>query len=338
MSYDEVPWEWIEFKKIGDTIHKLGMNARVGRAQDAMLLAEELRKTRFILSSQELHEQYSTIFLKICSYLDNNLQVIQAATRAYFILQHCKAGLSEDRFKLTVYPKKSGIQVGFTCDVFDGIQTARFFIKTHQYGPTNDNPRSVKPPDSKEIFVYKLLFNLGIGPEVHFIVPIHGSNMTIYIATRECELTLLSQLVDDSLNTKSLVQLDLISRVLCLCDCTTNSSNCGIVYGKPMVVDFRIETRCEGYVQSDIVHNFFAGNGEYKYTGVMASAMGIPQEYKLSILKESLLEWDLLDTIGRTFLEVQRSIGKLVEVIRVDDELKRYVADVKASIKLLSQL
>jgi hypothetical protein len=86
------------------------------------------------------------------------------------------------------------------------------------------------------------------------------------------------------------------------------------------------------------VHNFFAGNGEYKYTGVMASAMGIPQEYKLSILKESLLEWDLLDTIGRTFLEVQRSIGKLVEVIRVDDELKRYVADVKASIKLLSQL
>ena len=82
----------------------------------------------------------------------------------------------------------SGIQTGFICVVDNGTHSDRYFIKTHQHGPTNETLKSVKRPDTKELFVYKLLNLIGIGPEAHFIIPSHGSKMTIYIATKDCNL------------------------------------------------------------------------------------------------------------------------------------------------------
>jgi hypothetical protein len=54
-----------------------------------------------------------------------------------------------------------------------------------------------------------------------------------------------------------------------------NSSNCGQVDGKPMIVDFRIEKQSGGYFKSDILTK---GNGEFNYSGLMAEAVRIPQE------------------------------------------------------------
>ena len=220
----------------------------------------------------------------------------------------------------------------------DGNQTTRYFIKTHQHGPTQDNPKSLKPPDSKEMLIYKFLQNIGIGPDVHFIVPSHGSKMTIYIATKDCHLALLSQLTKETANIKALVQLDLISRILCLRDCATNTSNCGQVGGKPMIVDFRIENQSGGYFKSDIVDRFYDGNGEFNYSGLMALAVGITQEEKACILRESLQAWNLLDSIDRTVLEMNQLIEKIAAKIKLDDDLQRYVQDVKATIGILSQV
>jgi hypothetical protein len=99
--------------------------------------------------------------------------------RNTFFARHCKAGLDERLFQVSFSPKKSGIQIGFICDVSDGCQTIRYFIKTHQHGPTQDNLKSLKPPDTKELFIYKLIFHLGIGPEVHF-VPSHGKDDNLH--------------------------------------------------------------------------------------------------------------------------------------------------------------
>ena len=82
---------------------------------------------------------------------------------------------------------------------------------------------------------------IGIGPQAHFIIPSHGTKKTIYIATKDCHLVLLSNLTKDTANNNALLQLDLISRILCLRDCATNSSNCGQVCETAMIVDFRIE-------------------------------------------------------------------------------------------------
>ena len=224
-------------------------------------------------------------------------------------------------------PKKSGVQIGFICDISDGGQTTRYYIKTHQYGPTEDNLKSMQPPDTKEMFIYKLLHHIGIGPEVHFIVPSHGSKMTIYIATKDCHLKLLSQLTKDTMNTKALVQLDLISRILCLRDCTTNSSNCGQVNYKPMIVDFRIEKQSGGYIKSDILNKFYQGNGESNYSGLMAEAVGIPQEQKSLFLIDSLQEWNLVEMIDEIVLKMHPLTQKIGTKLKFDDDLQRCEGD-----------
>ena len=338
MYEDENQWKWNKFVEIGSTMQNMRGVIRAERAQDALVLARVLRRTEFLVGSKERFETYETLLPKIASYLDGNTEVIQNAVEKYFLIRHCYARLDENLFQVSFSPKKSGIQSGFTCVVSNGSQKIRYFIKTHQHGPTEENPKSVQPPDSKELFIYKFLHNIGLGPEVHFIVPSHGSKMTIYIATKDCHLTLLSNLTGDTANTQALVQLDLISRILCLRDCTTNSSNCGQVDGKPMIVDFRIEKQSSGYIKSDILDKFYTGNGEFNYKGIMESAIAIPQEEKLSIIRESLQTWNLFFNIDKTVTEIDQLIRKLVSKIIVDDDLERYVLDVKENIKILSQV
>jgi hypothetical protein len=339
MSEDENRWKWNKFVEIGNSIDKLRGQVRILEAKRALVFAKQLIENEFIpnlpIKDQQLYE---ILLPKIACYLDGNTEVIQAAVKEYFLIRHCKAGLDENLFQVSFSPKKSGIQTGFTCDISDGSQTTRFFIKTHQHGPTEDNPKSLKPPDTKELFIYQFLNHLGIGPDVHFIVPSHGSKMTIYIATKDCHLTLLSQLTKDTMNTKALVQLDLISRILCLRDCATNSSNCGQVNDKPMIVDFRIEKQSGGYFKSDILNKFYQGNGEFNYSGLMAEAVGIPQEQKSLFLRDSLQEWNLVEMIDEIALEMHPMIQKIVTKVKVDDDLQRYVQDVKETIKILLQV
>ncbi len=70
----------------------------------------------------------------------------------------------------------------------------------------------------------------------------------------------------------------------------------------------------------------------------MALAVGISQEEKLCILRESLQTWNLLENIDRTVLEMHQLIQKIVTKVKVDDDLQRYVQDVKEMIKILSQV
>jgi hypothetical protein len=312
MSADENELKWNKFLEIGNNIHKMRGQVRILEAKRALVFAKQLIENEFIpnlpIKDQQLYE---TLLPKIACYLDGNTEVIQDAVREYFLIRHCKAGLDENLFQVSFSPKKSGIQTGFTCDISDGSRKIRFYIKTHQYGPTESNPLSVKPPDTKELFIYQLLQHIGIGPEVHFIVPSHGSKITIYIATKDCHLTLLSKLANGTANTEALVQLDL---------------------------DFRIEKQSGGYFKSDIVDRFYQGNGEFNYTGLMAEAVGIPQAQKLHILKESLRSWNLLETIDRTVSEIRQFIQKISTKIQLDDDLQRYFQDVKATINILSQV
>ena len=338
MSDDEIQWKWKKFVEIANTIHKMRGFVRKEKVKAALNFSDDLLRTKYITDSQERFDLYETLLPKIACYLDRNAEIIQDAVEKYFFARHCKAGLDENLYQVSFLPKKSGIQIGFICDISDGSHTTRYFIKTHQYGPTEDNLKSSQPPDTKELFIYKFLYRLGIGPDVHLIVPSHGSKMTIYIATKDCHLTLLSQLTKDTVNTKALVQLDLISRILCLRDCATNSSNCGQLNGKPMIVDFRIEKQSGGYFKSDILDKFYQGNGEFNYSGLMAEAVGISQDQKLLFLRNSLQEWNLVEMIDEIALEMHDMIQKIVTKVQVYDDLPHYVHDVKETIKILLQV
>ncbi|KAI8893553.1 hypothetical protein BC833DRAFT_569109 [Globomyces pollinis-pini] len=291
MSDEENTWKWDKFVEIGNTIHKIQeRQVRIGRAKDGLKFAELLRHSGFLYQSKERYEIYETLIVKIAEYLDGNAKVIQAAVKDYFLFQHGKAGLDQSLFDITFSPKKSGIQTGFTCDVNDGTQSVRYYIKTHQYGPTEDNVKSIKPPDTKELFVYKLLNHIGIGPQTHFIIPSHSTKKTIYIVTKDCHLVLLSNLTKDTANYNALLQLDLISRILCL------------LGEAAMIVDFRIEKQSRGYVKADILDKFFEGISEFHYSGLMATAINAPYAVKMDVMKKSLQEWKLSNGLNQRLM------------------------------------
>ncbi|MCX6116511.1 MAG: hypothetical protein NT027_03145 [Proteobacteria bacterium] len=320
--------------EIGNTIHKMRGVVRTEKSKAALNFSDDLLRTKYITDSKERYELYKILLPKIAEYLDGNAEVIQAAVREYFLFQHGKAGLDESLFDITFSPKKSGVQTGFTCDVNNGTHFARYYIKTHQYGPTEDNVKSIKPPDTKELFVYKLLNHIGIGPQAHFIIPSHGTKKTIYIATKDCHLVLLSNLTKDTANNNALLQLDLISRILCLRDCATNSSNCGQVGETAMIVDFRIEKQSWGYVKADILDKFYEGNSEFHYSGLMATAVKTPHAVKMDIMKKSLQEWKLFESIEWAESEIN-GLVKRCGKMRFEDDLQQYVKDLKATVEVL---
>jgi hypothetical protein len=336
MADEKNRWNWNEFVEIGNNIHKMRGRVRILEAKRALRIANHLVENDFILHLPIKDQQlYDILLPKIADYLDGNTEVIQAAVREHFLAQHCKSGLDEGLYDISFAPKKSGIQSGCICDVSNGTRTTRYYIKTHQNGPTEDNPKSLKQPDTKELFVYKLLDYIGIGPQVHFIIPSRGTKRTVYIATKDCHLVLLSSLTKDTANNTALLQLDLISRILCLRDCTTNSSNCGQVGEKAMIVDFRIEKQSRGYTKPDILDKFCEGNSEFHYSGLMEAAVKTPNDVKMDIMKKSLQEWKLLENIERAGLEIAGLVKRWDGKMQFEDDLHNYVKDLKATVDVL---
>jgi len=329
-------WKWNKFVEIGNTIHKMRGEVRILKAKRALDIADELIDNKFIRHLQiEDQEIFDSLYPRIAEYLDGNAEVIQTAVSDHFLAQHCRSGLDRALYDISFTPKRSGIQSGFTCVVKNGTQSVRYYIKTHQYGPTAGNLRSLSPPDTKELFVYKLLHLIGIGPPVQFIFPYHGTKKTIYIATEDCELILLSDLTKETADMNALLQLDLISRILCLSDCTTNSSNCGQVGDKAMIVDFRIVKQFNGYAPRSIMDEFYNGFNAIKYTGWMKEATGTSNDVKLDIMIRSLLEWKLLECIDRAELEINELVKRYKGELIFDDDLENYVQDIKATIAVL---
>jgi hypothetical protein len=57
---------------------------------------------------------------------------------------------------------------------------------------------------------------------------------------------------------------------------------------------------------------------------------------EIFVLRNSLQEWNLVEMIDKIAMEMQPIIHKIATKVKVDDELQRYVQDVKETIKILS--
>lgn len=281
--------------------------------------------------SYELLERFTESREYLASQLDGEREIIENSTRAHFLSRHVQKGESAETFECHFLNKTSGDQTG----VIAMICSKKYFVKTHQHGPTFSNPRSVCRPDSKEIFIYKLLALSGLGPAAHFILPIHGQRRTIYIATEDASFTQLIDLTEETADFKALLLLDLIARILCLSDCTTNETNCGQSAGEPVIVDFRILER-EDYSKSDVLQRFVNGNKEYNYTNLMMRATSVNKELKISIATEALALWSLLDNIKYAETET-RAVMTRIKGDDGDPELIRYVEGVSRTVKCLLQ-
>eukprot|EP01041_Mallomonas_annulata_P013101 gene13101-27657_t len=181
----------------------LNMTERIIRENPDFFFAQE--------NFDRLSEFY-WLHSKLCSYLDDVDAYIQLAVGGYFSKLY-----SNDKEDILL---QFGVQVGCTCSVTRMDIVTRYFVKAHQDGPMKplsgpgDVSRGTNLVNKLEPFMYKVLELIGMGPEVHFIVPKHGSKMTLFIATKYCNLIMLQDLTSDTANTRALLQLDLLSRIL----------------------------------------------------------------------------------------------------------------------------
>jgi len=72
--------------------------------------------------------------------------------------------------------------------------------------------------------------------------------------------------------------------------------------------------------------------------GLMALAVRVSKEEKLSILMESLEAWNLLGNIDMAVSDIQQLVQTIGTQIDLADDLPHYIQDVKETIKLLSQV
>lgn len=72
------------------------------------------------------------------------------------------------------------------CTVLEnGIELGKYHLKTHS-AITRDATGEAKV-DLRELFVYKLLELIEVGPEVHFFGNTHGSVYGVYIVRKDGE-------------------------------------------------------------------------------------------------------------------------------------------------------
>jgi hypothetical protein len=331
---------WNLFVEIGKSIHNVRGVLRIQQAKLALQLSNQLIENHFIsqlpFPQIQLHQ---TLLPKIAEYLDGDAEFIKNAVREYFLLHHSKSGQDESLFDISFSGKGSGIQLGLTCKVQSNAMVSRYFVKTHQFGRTKSNPQNIKAPDVKELLIYIALHRIGLGPEPHFIVPSHGTKRTLYIATKEVPITLLSSLNEENANPRALIELDLISRILCLRDTTTNPSNCGQLSTGPMIIDFRIEKQSYGYEKPNLLKEFLGGNTEFGYesNSLMGKAVfNTPHEEKIRLMRDAIRRWALLQKLEECKIEMEKFLERYSRLIEFENnDMNVYVADVKKSINYL---
>ena len=235
-------------------------------------------------------EYYRLEFQNLSQYINEHVETLERCSREYFkdYFQQQNINVLDISFS----PKIAGAQRGriAVVKIMNNSLEERnitYFIKTHQHGSASGK-EIVHPVDPKEIFVYKVLEYIGLGPIAHFFYdPLSQGNF--YIATQDCgfsndkekqnEKTFLifnkwkelfvsrERSVDDDI-IRQITKADIISRILCLRDVTCNPSNFGFVYcdgrKKCKIIDFRIETQ-DVYRYRDIFGGYVEGNGFMNY-------------------------------------------------------------------------
>lgn len=215
-------------------------------------------------------------------------------------------------------------------DLFNNYETI-YYLKTHQDGSTYLSSTKYHL-DIKELYIYKLLYNLNIGPEVHWFGLDISSN-SIYIATKE--------LTNNDLDEKEIIKLDIITRILRLNDVMSNKSNI-LQHNdkKGYIIDFRILKiigRKNPYLYDNIYDSFINGNEtiNYDYNNYFNKIMSPENnENKIKYFKNIIYNEinNFINITNETYEEIKNDI-----IIKKYDntDLLIYIDDIKSNYKNL---
>ncbi|KAI6210445.1 hypothetical protein M3Y96_00329000 [Aphelenchoides besseyi] len=294
---------------------------------------------------------------EVASWADGVLELMADAGKNHFLINHGKrGGTSEAGFKYDWNPRSNdmrGTRKGIiACVQLHGEeQLTKYSIKCHHYDSTAFSPIA-SFPDIIELFSYKLLELLEVGPAVQFILPSKytGTKTAIYIATtwRDDFIRLCDLSDKNEFSIKALIQLRLLNVLFFIGD--LHEDNCGQWEStdNAAVVDLMPLP----YTTYSNVKRAVRGPVKLAWDVVPLKLLfGYPQEKFWDITKKCLDEWNLLDKIQQAneLIVVEKNQMKKLEMefrgidsrcnYRATNELNNHVDAIKANLeRLLNEL
>ncbi|KAG4068394.1 hypothetical protein HA402_007914 [Bradysia odoriphaga] len=246
-SFDELTLKHVNLPN-WDSFMKIKKDAEQGKKQklikDAVKLAiqqlEAFKNNEFFLCYPKLAEMASEFNQKFAHFLDTDIEYLECAVQFYFKDLHPNCTISFEQ-------KTKGASIGTICLVNDGkMLLAKYFVKSH-YNLHRSSAVHHAEVDLRELFIYKLLEFIRVGPKVHFVGNTHKSKYGLFIAT---------EAVKDFKEKSNLklehkpdfdTQLQLLRHIFNLNDLISNTSNYGADGdGNLMIIDFKVSSHSRG--------------------------------------------------------------------------------------------
>lgn len=245
VAHSELPW-WNKYKESVDIAMKPGRE-RISNARDAVKLHKRLMENGFFdvySSFDSFRRQYHHM---IASWTDGSPALMKEAARNHFRAKHFQLGADDEKDFVCRLEARSEDLGGSRKNTLVFVQLhnerkeTKYNLKCHHYGSSSGSAKR-QSPDIKELYGYKLLELIEVGPHVEFVLPneLTGSTTSMYIATKwNGSFTPVSRMGEEDASAEVLVQILLLGTVLQVND--LHADNCGM-WGdtkEVAIVDFR---------------------------------------------------------------------------------------------------
>ncbi|CAI2327450.1 unnamed protein product [Caenorhabditis sp. 36 PRJEB53466] len=166
---------WTAYKKCLDLVLKK-TDDKKANARDAVRHHELLMKCGFFDAYLQFDDYRKQKHSKVASWTDGDINLIRDAAEQYFHRLHdLKRGNQESDFICNFEDQDLELGGRSTSTLaFVRIHgedfVSKFYIKCHHFGPKDTS--SGQPPDINELYCYKLLELIAVGPTCHIVPPI----------------------------------------------------------------------------------------------------------------------------------------------------------------------
>ncbi|CAJ0578876.1 unnamed protein product, partial [Mesorhabditis spiculigera] len=224
--------KYLDASKIVEDL-RMPKDKRTLNAHEGIGLSEILHASGFFMGYTTYFEKWNATIGGMMRYVDRTEDILKEAATTFFSKMYPNSNIA---FK----DKEGGTRIGIVVVVTCHDETTNYYMKTYHHAGTSLPVQSAGkgyPPDLREMFAYRLLELIGVGPAVVF--PFSTASTYIhYIATKEVnEFTELHKIEDLNLQKKIVVEAFLLQLILGIRD--LNEGNIGSNMKKTLsIVDF----------------------------------------------------------------------------------------------------
>jgi hypothetical protein len=158
-----------------ETVIKSNVN-RMEYAKESVKLHERLMECGLFDVYASFNEFRLKNHYQAAAWADGNLKLMGKTVRSHFLFQHAKNGASDEGNFVYRYEARSKDTAGSRKGILAYVQLhgeeycTKYNVKYHHYGSSYNTTKACFP-DIREIFCYKLLELIEVGPAVQFILP-----------------------------------------------------------------------------------------------------------------------------------------------------------------------